>query len=129
MAVTADDVLSDFVSALRARDVEAALDLFDDDAVLYGSEADEQASGRDGIRDFLVRLFASPRTFGWAWSELVVDGQDGVLWFVAPAEVVVLGDDGSEQRQPYRLSGVLRRGTDKLWRMALFNGSEPAVRA
>jgi len=58
---------------------------------------------------------------------MTVDGDDGLLWFVAPATVVMRQDDGSETVAPYRLSGVLRRGRDGDWRFVLFNGSEPTV--
>jgi ketosteroid isomerase-like protein len=46
-----------------------------------------------------------------------------VAWLYAEGHVVISGDD-SEQRSPYRLTGVLERmaGT---WRWRLFHGSEP----
>ena len=68
-----------------------------------------------------------PHTYGWSWDDMTVDGDDGLLWFVVPATVVIRQDDGSETVAPYRLSGVLRRGRDNDWRFALFKGSEPTV--
>jgi hypothetical protein len=59
---------------------------------------------------------------------MTVAGDDRLLWFVAPATVVLRRDDGSETVAPYRISGVLRRGDDDEWRFALFNGSEPTSR-
>jgi ketosteroid isomerase-like protein len=85
------------------------------------------AHGREGLREFFERIYRRPHTYGWTWDDMTVDGDDGLLWFVAPATVVIRQDDGSETVAPYRLSGVLRRGRDDDWLFALFNGSEPTV--
>ena len=124
---TISAALSAFVKQLRARDVEGASALFEEHAVLFGSEEGESAHGRDGLREFFERIYRRPHTYGWTWDDMTVDGDDGLLWFVAPATVVIRQDDGSETVAPYRLSGVLRRGRDDDWRFALFNGSEPTV--
>jgi len=47
------------------------------------------------------------------------------MWFVAPATVVVRDDAGGEETAPYRLSGVLERGSDGRWLFRVFNGAEP----
>ena len=120
-------VLSAFVERLRARDIQGALALFEGHATLLGSEEGESAHGHAGLREFFERIYRRPHTYGWTWNQITADGQGGVIWFVAPAAVVVRQDDGIEQAAPYRLSGVLRRGSDGDWRFALFNGSEPAA--
>jgi ketosteroid isomerase-like protein len=124
---TISAALTAFVTQLRARDVEGASDLFEEHAVLFGSEEGESAHGRDGLREFFERIYRRPHTYGWIWDDMTVDGDDGLLWFVAPATVVIRQDDGSETVAPYRLSGVLRRLHNDEWRFVLFNGSEPTV--
>lgn len=124
-----DSLLTRLVERLRTRDVEGVVELFEEDATLYGSEEGESARGHDGLREFLGGIFRRPHTYGWNWDAITTDADGAVLWFVAPATVVVRQDDGSERSAPYRLSGVLRCGPDGQWRFALFNGSEPAAPA
>jgi ketosteroid isomerase-like protein len=125
MRQTADGVIRQFINQLRARDVPGVLSLFERDAVLFGSEDGESAQGQPELRSFFARLFTRPHTYGWTWDELAVGGDDHTIWFVAPATVVVRGDDGTERAAPYRLSGVPRSDAEGTWRFALFNGAEP----
>ncbi|MGN6524587.1 MAG: YybH family protein [Actinomycetes bacterium] len=119
-----ETLLTDLVIALRKRDPDAMLRLFAEDAVLFGSQVTERAEGHGQLREFFGRVCSAPFTLGWEWQELLSGGSEDVIWFVGPAELVVQHDDGSEQRLPYRLSGVAQRyGVDYL--LALFNGAEP----
>jgi ketosteroid isomerase-like protein len=59
-----DDLLGWFVTCLRDRDVDGATRLFEDDAVLFGSEHGESAVGRAGLRAFFERLFERPHPYG-----------------------------------------------------------------
>ena len=122
----ADRLLRSLVAALRARDLDAALGCFSDDAVLLGSEAGERADGTAAIRAFLSAFFAGPVTIGWEWDELAAERSDGVVWFLLEGEAVLLGE--GEQRRPYRISGVVveRDGRAVL---AQLHGSEPAAGA
>jgi ketosteroid isomerase-like protein len=86
---TISAALSAFVNQLRARDVEGATALFEEHAVLFGSEEGESAHGHDGLREFFERIYRRPHTYGWIWDDMAVDGDDGLLWFVAPAAVVI----------------------------------------
>lgn len=120
--------LQRFVSALRTRDLDAAVSLFAEDAVLFGSEADEVAEGADELRTFLAAVFSQLATFGWSWDAPIARLEGDVVWFVVPAITTVIQDDGGKKTFPYRLSGVLRQDARKEWVFAMFNGSEPAVR-
>lgn len=122
-----NDLLGQFVTRLRERDLAGALQLFSDDPVLFGSEAEETAHGVPELEAFFRRLFERPQTYGWTWEEPTVRKAGSVIWFVAPATVVVHSDDGSEQSAPYRLSGVLERVADGRWLFSLFNGAEPVL--
>ena len=101
------------------------MSLFDHEAVLFGSEAEESATGHAELELFFGRIFERPQTYGWQWDSLRVSATKDVVWFVGPATVVVRGDDGTEHSAPYRLSGVLKRQSDGRWLFVLFNGAEP----
>ena len=126
-AAVVDDLLRGFTDRLRARDVEGVLSLFDREAVVFGSEIGESATGHAELRLFFSRIFARPRTYGWLWDPLTVSGTRDVVWFVGPASVVIRADDGTERRAPYRLSGVLTRQPEGRWLFMLFNGAEPVA--
>ncbi|HEX4690124.1 MAG TPA: nuclear transport factor 2 family protein [Solirubrobacteraceae bacterium] len=116
------------IAGLRARDLEAALSVFEPDGALFGSESTERAVGLAELRALLEGILSGPWTIGWEWEDgAIVAGRDGdVAWFAAPCVARLVSGDG-ERTLPYRLSGVLRRGADDgTWRFALFNGAEPA---
>ena len=119
--------LERFVQALRARDLETTISLFTEDAILYGSEVDEVATGIVQLRSFFEDIYAGSATFGWTWDAILAGMTQDVVWFVVPATTRVLRDDGTETTFPYRLSGVLRHQPDGSWCFAMFNGSEPAA--
>ena len=121
----ARDLLNRLGTLVSTRDL-AVLELFDDNALLVGSEAGESASGVTGLRDFFRHVFAWPFRVSWDWTSLRATGQDDVCWFLAEGEVVAASDD-AVQRAPYRLSGVMRR-SDAGWRFAQFHGAEPVVK-
>jgi ketosteroid isomerase-like protein len=120
-----DDLLGALIVRLRERDVQGAISLFDHEAVLFGSEAEESATGHAELELFFRRIFERPQTYSWQWDSLRVSATEDVVWFVGPATVVARGGDGTERSAPYRLSGVLKRQSDGRWLFALFNGAEP----
>ncbi len=122
-----DDLLRAFSDRLRKRDVDGVISLFDHQAVVFGSELGESATGHAELQAFFRRVFARPQTYGWEWQSLSVRGMSDVVWFVGPATVVVRADDGTERRAPYRLSGVLQRQSNGRWLFVLFNGAEPVA--
>jgi ketosteroid isomerase-like protein len=112
----------------RLRDVEGAVALFREDAVVFGSGERESAVGLDELRHFLVAIFARPDTFTWSELEpLRTGGGDELVWFVAPTTVVIRDEAGNAERLPYRVSGALELAAGKRWLFQLFNGSEPAT--
>lgn len=120
-----DALLRSLVSALRRRDLDAAVACFDRDAVLLGSGDAERADGAAAIRAFLADFFTRPVTIGWDWDRISATRSGDVVWFLLQGAAVLQGDDG-EQRLPYRISGVIveRDGRPAL---AQFHGSEPVV--
>ena len=78
------------------------------------------------LREFLARIFDRPGTYGWSgWHPVLTGGTQDLLWFVAPATVIVRDDTGREEAAPYRLSGVLEPDSDGRWVFRVFNGAEP----
>jgi len=124
-AAIADDVLTRFNQATRARDLDVSLAVLTDDPTVYGSGTGEAAIGRAAVTAFLTDIYSRPFTYGWEWQVEHAERSGDVIWFVAPSEATLEGDDGREKRLPYRIAGtlVLVHGE---WRIALFNGSEPA---
>jgi ketosteroid isomerase-like protein len=120
-----DATLTTLMGCTRQRDLAGTLDLFIDDAVLFGSDEGEFARGRDDLREFLTTLFAEPVTYGWTWDHPVAGRHGDVVWFVALA-LAILEGEGAPPPVPYRLSGVLRL-VDGRWRFALFNGAQPVA--
>ncbi len=121
-------ILEQLVSLLRARDLGQIMNLFSEDAILFGSEAREIACGTAELRAFFESILIQPMTILWTWESLFVRQSGDTIWFVGPAALRVLGDAGDEQVYSYRLSGVLTRQADHGWLFSMFNGSEPAVR-
>src|SRR5215212_216082 len=122
----AHSILTTLVGCTRRRDLTGTLDLFVEDAALFGSDLGETAYGRADLRDFLTAIFAEPVTYGWTWDHPVAGRHSDVVWFVAVGQVILEGE-GAPQAVPYRLSGVLvhARGA---WRFALFNGAQPVTK-
>jgi len=125
LEVIVDSVLTTLVRCTRRRDLAGVLDLFVDDAALFGSDLGEFARGRADLRDFVTEIFAERFTYGWTWEDPVAGRLGDVVWFVAVSEVILEGE-GAPPPVPYRLSGVLVQ-VDGGWRFALFNGAQPAT--
>ena len=120
-----DSALTTLVSCTRQRDLPGTLDLFVDDAAVFGSDEGEFARGRDDLREFLTTIYAEPITYGWTWDDPVAGRHADVVWFVAVSKVILEGE-GAPSPVPYRLSGVLRL-VGGSWRFALLNGAQPVA--
>ena len=120
-----DALLRSLGSALRRRDLEAAVGCFARDAVLLGSGPVERADGAAEIRAFLTAFFAQPVTLAWEWDAVTATRAGDVVWFLLVGEAVLRGDDADE-RLPYRISGVIVE-RDGRPAFAQFHGSQPVV--
>jgi ketosteroid isomerase-like protein len=93
------------------------------DVRLVGSEASEVATGPAEVEALVRRLFELPVQIRWEWRRRDVSPVGDVAWLFAQG-VAVLSGEGTEQRVPYRMTGVLERQGDT-WRWRHFHGSEP----
>ena len=118
-------LLDRFSELVSARD-PVVLDLFQDDALLVGSERGESAQGRSELKAFFEHVFAWPEAICWEWSAIRCSGLGDVIWCFAEGQVVATSAQGSH-RAPYRMSCVLVRSSDAL-RFNLFHGAEPVVK-
>jgi hypothetical protein len=58
-----EGLLRTFVGRLRERNVEGAISLFEHEAVLFGSELGETATGHAELQTFFRRIFARSQTY------------------------------------------------------------------
>jgi hypothetical protein len=116
--------LERFESSVAARD-PALLSEFAEvaDVRLVGSEVSEVATGSAEVEALVNRLFELPVQIRWEWRRRDVSFIGDVAWLFAQGEAVLSGE-GTEQRVPYRMTGVLERRGDT-WRWRHFHGSEP----
>lgn len=121
------DALQAFSERVASRDLEGVIASFAQSpgVLLIGSEAGEVAQGPEELREFFVRIFARPVRFSWQWSrrEVVVNG--AMAWLYADGAVSLRNEDGLQQEQPYRITGVLIRENEQ-WHWVQYHGSVPA---
>jgi ketosteroid isomerase-like protein len=116
-----------FDSALRQRDraaAEAAWSLDRDDVSILGSASGEEFMGPDAVRSCLAALTSRPTSHGWRWVDRQVSVLGDVAWLIADAPWQSIGPDGSVTERPYRVTGVLVRGS-RGWQWCQYHGSEP----
>ena len=125
-AEVVDGVLKKLVDRLQSRDVAQIMNLFTKDALLFGSEAGEVAQGTEELQAFFTTIFEQRTKISWTWDSLFTRKIGESIWFVGPAMLHLNDGSGHDVDYPYRLSGVLLRGTTEPWVFTMFNGSEPA---
>jgi uncharacterized protein (TIGR02246 family) len=105
-----------FQDAWNARDVEALIDLYEEDAV-YVVSAEKELRGRDAIRAMLEQMTA-----------LGIDNRLELLRLTENGDTALErtrwtmqfpGEDGKTTEQSGLSTVVLRRGNDGQWRMIL----------
>jgi hypothetical protein len=107
-----------------ARDLDGLLELFDESSVLIGTSGD----GRDraAVSRYLEGVVGQPGELRWEWADVVpFHRTDDTVGFAAFGDVV-LAENGSEWRQPIRMTGLAVRDGER-WRLRQFHGSIPFV--
>lgn len=118
----AREVLQTLQELVDARDLDGLLELFDEDSVLIGSASD----GRDraGVRHYLQGVADRAGELRWDWEHVVPFHRTAdTVGFAAFGDVVII-DDGTEWRQPIRMTGLAVR-VGQRWRLRHFHGSIP----
>ncbi|MEO3935817.1 nuclear transport factor 2 family protein [Dermatophilaceae bacterium Soc4.6] len=122
------DLLRQLSTAFETRDLPALTDLFSaTNAVTYaGSESGERATGPREVRRLLSDLLSRPMAYAFEFSDLIFDDRRGTVWLLAEGEGTQIGDDGTTETFPYRLTGVLAYEQAR-WRWLMLVGSEPTA--
>jgi uncharacterized protein (TIGR02246 family) len=114
------DVLARLQAVSTDNDVDAACDLFTEDAVLMGTAATNIGAG--SIRDYLTLVYGQPGTLRWIWDDVrVLHDSPG---FVLAAATGVVGFDDNQPFDQFRLSLAVIE-TETGWRILHFHGSIP----
>jgi len=128
-AVTADPladarfILDTLQATVDARDADALVSLFDDPAVLIGTDGDGR--NPDALRRYLTAVATQPESLRWEWREVIPFHQSaGTLGFAAFGEIVVF-DGSNERRAPIRMT-IFAVQTPDGWRLRQFHGSIPS---
>jgi hypothetical protein len=112
-----------FVAILEQRDVETFMALWanDDDVLMWGSDLDERAVGRDELRELATQLAASEHVLELEWDEKHEHAEGEVAWVNASGSLHV-----DDERVDYRMTAVFVH-RDGGWRWHTFTGSIPDV--
>lgn len=122
------DLLRQLSTAFETRDLPALTDLFSaTHTVTYaGSESGERATGPREVRRLLSGLLSRPVAYAFEFGDLTFDERQGTVWLLAEGRGTQIGDDGTTETFPYRLTGVLAHEQAQ-WRWLMLVGSEPST--
>jgi len=122
------DLLRQLSTAFETRDLAALTDQFSaTDVVTYaGSESGEKATSPREVRRLLSGLLSRPVAYAFEFGDLTFDERQGTVWLLAEGEGTQIGDDGTTEMFPYRLTGVLVYERAH-WRWLMLVGSEPTA--
>ena len=113
------DLLDAWSKAVTARDLEALMDLWTEDAIFAGASEEELKVGPQ-VREWFGAVLATDHTVEMTWEEPIVRTHGDLAWFMVRATAMV----DSTKPRPYRIAGVLRRELG-VWRFAMWSGAEP----
>ncbi|GAA3837112.1 SgcJ/EcaC family oxidoreductase [Nocardioides panacisoli] len=124
---SARDLLDALQDAVANKNLDAVLELFDEDAVVFGTAA--ASVGAEEVRGYLTRVLEQEGTVRWEWDHVVPLLSDATV--LAFAVVGTVGFDNeagaaAEDRDPFRLTCVAVRSKGR-WRLRHFHGSVPQV--
>jgi uncharacterized protein (TIGR02246 family) len=125
MSASAPEELHELVEAgFNDADIEALIDLYDEDATQVIPPEGERASGKQAIRAALERTLAMRPQ---ARMEVVdkVEG-DGLAVTDGRWRMSGTAEDGSEVEMSGRGTMVSRRGPDGIWRIVIDNPLSPS---
>lgn len=106
--------------AMKRKDLDGALDLFEPDAVLVDPSSGEQVRGHGEIRQALVGFMAMDAQLLPAPPPTVLVSGDVAL-VLAPWTLETKDEDGRPVRQSGQATDVLRRQADGTWRFVIDN--------
>ena len=118
----ARSLLADLQQAVTSRDLDALLEVFDTNLLVFGT-AVANLGPAQSVK-YLERVVAQPGTIRWEWDEVrPVARDENVFGFAVVGTVGFVGDPDDE-RQVFRLTCLAVRD-DSRWRLRHFHGSVP----
>jgi hypothetical protein len=123
MTTTGHTLLAALQDAVARKDEAALRELFDEEAVLFGTGAENL--DRAQTEAYLARIVADPDVLRWEWDQVVPLWESSeVLAFAAVGTYRFEDAQGRSDgpREPMRLTCVARRSGDA-WRLRHFHGS------
>ena len=119
-------VLDEFVAGYANKDADALIALFDEQAVVFGTGADEVREGRDELAEQLRRDFEQSGSLAFDPGHVSVGSAGDAGWIATP-DAVVSGDAGGRPfSMTIRGTLVLRRSGDG-WRIVHSHISTPTA--
>ena len=122
------DTLGRFQRSLASKDVDASVDCFVADRAIFGSGTGEDAHGHGELHRAFSLVIDRGFSPQWDLDDSYVRLEEGAIWFVADATVVVGMLGRTSRRRRFKMSGSLRGGRG-FYRFELFNGLDPILSA
>jgi len=112
------DTINRLTDAINRGDLDAALDLYEPNAVLV-AQPGEIARGRAGIRDALARFVSLKPTLSGQSQQLVESGD--IVLYCSRWTLTGTGPDGGKVQMAGVSSDVLRKQPDGRWLIVIDN--------
>jgi uncharacterized protein (TIGR02246 family) len=129
-AVTVEEMLERYAAAVRAKDVDAFLDLYSDDVRTFDLWQEWTYDGKDALRGMVTAWFGSlggDEVVAVRFDDIRIEPGSDVAAVSAFTTYANVTPDGTEQRSMNnRLTWVLRREPDGAWKIAHEHTSAPA---
>ena len=125
-----EEMLEAYAAAVRAKDVDAFLSLYDDDVRTFDLWSVWSYDGKPALREMVEEWFGSPQTadvVAVEFDEVRSEAGDVVAAVSAFTTYRGLSAEGEELRSMNnRLTWVLRKGGDGTWKIVHEHTSAPA---
>lgn len=125
-----DEVLTAYAAAVRAKDVEAFLDLYADDARNFDLWSEWSYDGKDALRAMVAEWFGSlpdDEIVVVEFDDVRTQAGSDVAAVSAFTTFAAVSPDGTELRSMNnRLTWVLRKDPDGAWKIVHEHTSAPA---
>lgn len=115
-------LLADLQAAMTTRDLDAVVQVFDAELVVFGTAA-SNVDPEESVA-YLKQVLAQPSAIRWAWDDVKPIARDGNVFCFAAVGTVGFDRDSDEERQAFRLTcAAVQDGSG--WRIRHFHGSVP----
>ncbi|HET9032914.1 MAG TPA: SgcJ/EcaC family oxidoreductase [Dokdonella sp.] len=121
---TVEQSVAELDAAFNRRDLEAVLEIYEDDAVLM-VEPGRSICGKDYLRGFFELFLNSNSTAKQEVIRVIPNGD--IALFLSRWTLTTAVPDSDDERQQYVATSVFRKGVDGRWRLAIDNSFGPMI--